>query len=57
MGKPDEEGMVKYGVELDETKTKTAGTDDRCPKCGLPVDKSTPNYCENCGVEPWEKKP
>lgn len=52
----EEEGMIKYSVVLDDEKTKTAGSDERCPKCGLPVDKSTPNYCENCGVEPWEKR-
>jgi rubrerythrin len=57
VGKPDEEeGMTKYSVVLDDEKTKTASNIQRCPKCGAVVDKSTPNYCEHCGVEPWEKR-
>ena len=54
--------MDKYGVVLDEEKTKTAGTDEKCPKCGSAlgfgkmIAKEFP-FCPKCGTEPWEKKP
>lgn len=52
----EEEGMTKYSVVLDDEKVKTADSAQKCPQCGAVVDKSTPNYCENCGTCPWEKK-
>lgn len=47
--------MEKYAVVLDDSKTKTAGTENKCPKCGLNLKR--PDYCEKCGTEPFEKKP
>ena len=49
--------MEKYGVVLDQEKTKTAGDKEVCPKCGGRVyrEDSIPK-CENCGTEPWERK-
>lgn len=49
--------MDKYGVEYDDEKTKTADSEKKCPECGHVLDPSTPNYCENCGTRPFEKKP
>ncbi len=54
--------MDKYNVQYDDEKSKTASKDDRCPKCGGPVEygamvqKAFP-YCPKCGTEPFEKKP
>lgn len=54
--------MEKYGVVLDDEKTKTSSVDERCPKCGGPIEygaiiqKGFP-YCPKCGTEPFEKKP
>lgn len=54
--------MEKYGVELDDEKVKTGSSDDRCPKCGDPVQygamksKKAP-WCPKCGTEPFEKHP
>jgi uncharacterized OB-fold protein len=50
--------MDKFGVVLeDEDNNKTAADKGRCPKCGEAVDPTTPRYCNNCGTEPWEKRP
>lgn len=56
--------MDKYGVVTDDEKTKTAGTTEKCPQCGGPINRSkrlteeygTP-WCEKCGTEPFEKRP
>jgi hypothetical protein len=53
--------LEKYGVVLDEEKTKTASTDKKCPKCGgellygKMVSKEAP-FCADCGTEPFEKR-
>ena len=49
--------MEKYGVEMDEEKTKTAGSSSKCPKCGRDIPQREPPFCRNCGTEPWEKQP
>jgi methionyl-tRNA synthetase len=50
--------MEKLGVELDEEKTKTAGKDQQCPKCGRALDpRQEIPKCRVCGTEPWEKVP
>ena len=49
--------MDKYGVEYNEENTKTSSEVPHCPQCGEALDKSTPNYCNNCGTEPFEKRP
>ncbi len=49
--------MDKYGVVLNPEKTKTASETHHCPDCGRALDKSTPNYCEDCGTRPFEKRP
>lgn len=58
--------MEKYGVVTDDEKTKTAGTEKKCPKCGTVLSvsayasgelQSPPWYCPKCGTEPFEKKP
>lgn len=46
--------MEKLGVVLDDDKTKTATKGKNCPKCGRKVDGP---YCDNCGTEPFEKRP
>lgn len=52
--------MDKYAVETDAEKTKTAGKDERCPKCGALAHfdhhRNVP-WCAKCGTEPWEKRP
>lgn len=48
--------MDKYNVELDEEKVKTGSTSKNCPECGRTLDPSTPNYCEDCGTRPFEKR-
>jgi len=54
--------MEKYGVVLDDEKTKTASTEEKCPKCGgkifygKMVAREAP-WCEKCGTEPFEKQP
>lgn len=47
--------MEKRGVVTDDEKTKTAGRDKKCPKCGAELNEH--NYCTNCGTEPFEKDP
>jgi nucleoid DNA-binding protein len=49
--------MDKYAVEIDPEKVKTSSTKKVCPKCGHPIDPSTPDYCETCGTEPFERRP
>lgn len=56
MGSPAGEGMEKYGVVLDETKTKTASELTHCPKCGEVLFQTSPPQCSKCGTEPFEKK-
>jgi uncharacterized protein (DUF983 family) len=58
MGSVDGGEMGKYGVVLDDEKTKTAGTDDKCPQCGGRIfrEDGFPK-CEKCGTAPFEKKP
>lgn len=52
--------MEKLGVQLDDTKTKTAGKDLKtCPKCGGPlqtVEGGSMPWCPKCGTEPFEKQ-
>lgn len=55
--------MEKYAVVLDDEKTKTAGTDKRCPKCGtdlfmdIHARDEDPPRCKKCGsTEYYEKK-
>ena len=57
----EENFMEKYGVETDETKTKTAGTlSGKCPKCGHDLSQDDfgvyVQHCPNCGTEPFEKR-
>ena len=47
--------MEKYGVQINDNWTKTAGSTNCCPDCGGKVDTRymTPR-CEKCGTKPWE---
>jgi predicted RNA-binding Zn-ribbon protein involved in translation (DUF1610 family) len=53
--------MEKFGVVIDDEKSKTASTEEKCPKCGGPIrygamkSKQFP-WCESCGTEPFEKQ-
>lgn len=49
--------MEKFGVVYDDGLTKEGAQtgDKKCPKCGAKLDK--PNWCKNCGTEPFEKMP
>lgn len=49
--------MEKYGVQYDDEKVKTGSDSQHCPQCGKVLEKSTPNYCEDCGTKPFEKQP
>lgn len=50
--------MEKYGVQLDEDKTKTAsdkkGSERTCPQCGARLDSGS--SCPAHGTEPLEKR-
>jgi len=51
-----DEGMNKYGVELDEEKSKTAGkgkSPKSCPECDKELDNG--GACPEHGTEPLEK--
>jgi uncharacterized Zn finger protein (UPF0148 family) len=50
--------MEKYGVVLDDEKSKTAGSSKTCPKCGRALDtiEGQP-WCPVDGTEPFEKRP
>lgn len=50
----NDEGMSKYGVELDDNKTKTAGNGPKpvCPRCGKGLDDA--GACPEHGTEPFE---
>ena len=52
----EEEGMSKYGVDLDDEKVKEAskgaGADDRCPTCNRKLDDA--RACPVHGTEPLE---
>jgi nucleoid DNA-binding protein len=53
----DENGMDKYGVELENEKVKKAskeGQPDTCPQCGKKLD--TGGACPEHGTEPFEKR-
>jgi hypothetical protein len=53
----DNEGMDKYGVELDEEKTKQAsegGKPGTCPACRAELDSG--GACPTHGTEPMEKR-
>jgi len=49
--------MEKLGVVLDDEKTKTAGTDHRCPKCNSVIEHMDDGFphCPKCGTKPFEK--
>lgn len=53
--------MDKYGVEIDDEKSKTASQGKVCPQCGGKLPEvggaMNPNWCPKCGTEPFEKKP
>jgi hypothetical protein len=49
--------MEKYGVVTKTPETKTASETCHCPECGHVIDKSTPNYCIECGTKPFEPRP
>jgi hypothetical protein len=55
--------MEKYGVVLDDEKTKVAkatGNAGECPKCGTALygnNESPVAFCPICGTEPFEKRP
>jgi predicted RNA-binding Zn-ribbon protein involved in translation (DUF1610 family) len=52
--------MEKYGVAMDDEKTKTAGSKKVCPSCGTTLAQNNPldpPYCPNCGTKPFEKQP
>lgn len=49
--------MEKFGVVLDDEKTKTAGSQKNCPQCGTELPNSSVAHCVNCGTKPWEKVP
>lgn len=46
--------IEKYGVVIDTEKTAEVKETKACPKCGKEI--VTPP-CDNCGTEPFEKKP
>ncbi len=53
--------MEKYAVVIDDEKTKTASTENKCPKCGKDLSDQIRKsniawYCPNCGTEPFEKR-
>jgi len=51
----EDEGLTKYGVELDEEKTKVAGEGGKpthCPLCLSELDDG--GACPEHGVEPFE---
>ena len=56
-----DEGMEKYGVELDKEKVKEAqkkdtdGCGEHCPICGTPIKHGT-GCCPIHGTEPFEKR-
>jgi hypothetical protein len=52
--KDNDEGMSKYGVELDDTKTTTADNKptSSCPRCGKALDDA--GACPQHGTEPFE---
>ncbi len=54
--------MEKYGVQYDESKTKTAADcgPQVCPLCHSECEKVDGEYikkCPLCGTKPWERKP
>lgn len=48
--------MEKFGVVLDDDKTKTASEGHKCPSCSAELVSLDPPMCKNCGTEPFEKK-
>lgn len=49
--------MEKLGVQVDDSKTKTASEKKTCPECGAELLKNTNvPQCPNCGTKPFEKK-
>ena len=49
--------MEKLNVVLDDQKTKTASTSEKCPSCGGRVHREDGYLkCEKCGTAPWEKQ-
>jgi hypothetical protein len=54
-----EEGMEKYGVQLDEEKVKEASDSGKkpgtCPVCGSTLDGG--GACGTHGTEPFEANP
>jgi len=50
----EDEGMDKYGVDVDKTKSKTAeqGIERICPICGQTLDNG--GACPQHGTEPFE---
>lgn len=57
--------MDKYAVELDNSLVKLASKGGNCPKCGRLLHAKDgasgafvpPQYCPDCGTEPFEKRP
>lgn len=48
--------MDKYSVVLEEPELiKTSSKQKTCPDCGKEL--KDPQYCDNCGTKPFEKKP
>jgi tRNA(Ile2) C34 agmatinyltransferase TiaS len=54
MSDQHEEGIVKYGVEIDSNKVKTAEGSKKatCPRCGKTLDDA--GACPEHGTEPFE---
>jgi len=50
--------LEKLGVQVDDSKTKTASEKKTCPECGAELlkDSNVPQ-CPNCGTRPWESEP
>lgn len=59
MGSPGGD-MEKYGVEIDQEKTKSAALDTVCESCGqaFSADLVTDGRCPHCGsTKNFEKRP
>jgi nucleoid DNA-binding protein len=54
--KTEAKAMEKFGVEIDEDKSKKARVTGKCPDCGSQLlnDGSSVLRCSKCGTKPFE---